>query len=493
MKLWKHGYFHTMTHPGKTVSQVMTDQGRIIAIGDDADRYQPESVIDLHGLHVYPGFVDAHMHLLGYGQKLSRLNLANNKNRAIVLGRLKDEFADEPLFVEGYFDVGLTKKDLDQISLTIPIMLRHNDYHSLTVNTAVLARINMTSSEGLLTEDDAQKAMDAFPKYTDEQLGKLLEKAISSLHAYGITGAHSDDLYYFNGFDDTVAVYEHVLANMPFRAHLLMHHLVLDDFLKSGRTFLDQNDHLQLGAVKLFYDGTISSRTALMHQPYKGTRTHGLRIFNDQDLDALLVNIRQHGLTAAIHVIGDLGLRELAGWLAKHPPKPGLHDRIIHASFADTETVELLARLPVVLDIQPQFMSSDLPWAFDYLGNLPMLVYPWRTYLDAGLILAGSSDAPVEIPNPLLGIHAATERLSTHDGKCYGDHEKITRFEAIRAYTTHANIPTYKQDRGLIDNGHLADFTVFDHDLEQGSAQELLTSTCAMTVVDEKIVYQRSQ
>ncbi|TVP86461.1 MAG: amidohydrolase [Acholeplasmataceae bacterium] len=491
MKLWKNGTFHTMTHPGKTVTQIMTDQGRIIAIGEDASRHQPEQVVDLQGLHVYPGFVDAHMHLLGYGQKLSRLNLENHKDRAVVLDQLTHAFAGEPLFAEGYFDVGLTKHDLDRISPEVPIMLRHNDYHSLTVNTDVLARIGLTSSSGVLTEDDAQRAMDAFPKHTREQLGKLLEKAISSLYTYGITGAHSDDLYYFNGFHETVAVFEHVLENMPFRAHLLMHHLVLDDYLKSGRAFLDQHDFLQLGAIKLFYDGTISSRTALMHHPYKSVKTQGIRMFNDDDLEALLIKIRDHGLTAAVHVIGDLGLRELTGWLAKHPPRQGLHDRIIHASFADVETVKQLAGCPVVLDIQPQFMSSDLPWAFDYLGEPPALIYPWRTYLDAGLILAGSSDAPVEIPNPLLGIHAATERLSSHDGQCYGEHEKMTRFEAIRAYTTHANIPTYKSDRGLIDVGHIADFTLFDFDLETALPERLLHAKCMMTIVDETVVHQR--
>jgi len=492
MKLWKNGVFHTMLNENDTKYQMATDQGYIIGFDHQVEGLEFDEVINLRGYHVYPGFVDAHLHLLGFGQKLSRPNLMNIKNKKEAIRIIKDAYHNEPLFVEGYFECGLTKDDLNQISQTHPIMIRHNDYHSLTVNQVALDMINIKDSNGVLTEEDAQMAMDNYPKHSDQALDKILENSISKLNSYGITGGHSDDLSYFNGFKATLGVFDRVLDKKPFRAHLLVHHLVLDDYLNSKRVQLNQTPYLQLGAIKMFYDGTISSKTALMKNNYLSTSSNGLRIHEIKTFEEMVKKARKHGLNVAIHIIGDQALLEALDILKKYPPQLGEHDRLIHTSFMDQKAVEMMVAMPISIDIQPQFLSSDIPWALDYFSQTPEFVYPWKTLYDQKINLAGSSDAPVEIPNPLLGIHAAVTRISDHDHQAYFKNECLSRFEAIMLYTRYANYSTMDNNRGYLQKGYIADLSIFEENLEQTPIDNLKKDICYMTVINEHIVYKKS-
>ncbi|MDI6453417.1 amidohydrolase [Peloplasma aerotolerans] len=491
MKLWTNGFFHSMEDETTVYLQMATQDGVIIGFDEDIKDLAFDEIIDMNQGHVYPGFVDAHLHLLGYGQKRTRPNFYHLKKKNQVIEELKKIFHEEPLFVEGYFESGVNKDDLNAISVTQPILLRHNDYHSLTVNNVVLANAKIKSSTGVLTEDEAQKAIDSFPKYTKEKLQELLIESIQSLHQYGITGGHSDDLYYFNGFEETVFVFEKTLDKLPFRAHLLMHHLTLDDFLKSKRPFLDQNKYLQLGAVKMFYDGTLSSKTALMKKPYKNTNTFGLKVQSDQQFEKMIKKARKHHLPVAVHVIGDQATEDVCNLLKKHPVDEGLHDRLIHTPWLAKSTIELMKELPISLDIQPQFLSSDLPWALEFLSETPELCFPWKTLKENGINQAGSSDAPVEIPNPLLGIYAAIERKSDQDAKVYFESEKLNRFDAISLYTIQANFSTQHHNRGYLKNGYIADLSVFTYDLLTTDIENYKKDIVEMTVVDEQIVYRK--
>jgi len=489
MKLWKNGVFHTMCQEDEKHHQMGTHQGYIIGFDDALLGLSFDEEIDLEGAHVYPGFVDAHLHILGYGQMLSRI-LLHGKQASEVIHLLKQAFQGSLLYAEGYMESGITKDDLNQISRTIPIYIRHQDYHSLTVNDAVLNQLNYTSDTGVITEDIAQKAIDLIPKYSIDALKTLLKDAIKHLYQYGVTGGHSDDLYYFNGFHDTVLVFEEVLKIHPFRTHLLMHHHTVKDYEASKRIWMDQSIYLQLGAVKMFYDGTISSETALMVHPYRNRETYGMRVNDPIQFVSYIKYARSLGLTVAVHVIGDQGLDESIDILKNYPPKKGQIDRLIHTPYVKKETLLKLKGMPLSIDIQPQFLSSDLPWALDKFTVAPDLMFPWKSLMETGLCISGSSDAPVEIPNPLLGIHAAVFRRSRHDGKVYFPEESLTRFEAIKLYTTYAHIQSMKDDRGYLKPGYIADMTVTRDDLMMMEESKFFIDQVVMTIINEQIVYR---
>ncbi len=399
-------------------------------------------------------------------------------------------FKGTPLYVQGQRDNGLGKNDLDKISRTVPILVRHADYHGATVNSRLLELLGIASETGVLLEAEAQLAVDSFPPPDQAQLEEFIRHAIKTLHAFGITGGHSDDLHYFGGFNRTLKAFETVLEDTPFRAHLIVHHQELDQYVAAKRPWLDQSPYLQLGAVKLFYDGTISSKTALMRRPYRGSAHYGQRILPRDQLLTLIKKIRSHRLPLAIHTIGDQALAEVADLLSEYPVAPGLHDRIIHASFAHPDTIEKLRRLPVIFDVQPQFVGSDLPWAYGLFEQAPHLIYPWKTYLDNGLVLAGGSDAPVEIPNPLLGMQESVLRMSKADRTIQQQKERLPITQAIALYTEGANVPTYDAHRGKIAIGHIADFTVLDADLTTTDPEQWHRIKVMLTVIDEKIVYR---
>ncbi len=489
---YKHGRFYTLEQNLPFVEEIWVENGVIVHLGKHPF-WRADQTIDVQGWMGLPGFVDAHLHILGYGEKLTLLNLEKDSNPQRVLQKIKSRFQGNFLYVQGHLEQALTKVDLDLISSNVPILLRHADYHGATVNTPLLKLIGFNDHPtGILHESDAMKAVQMIPKYTNKELSSMVETAIKQLHRFGITGGHSDDLYYFNGFDDTLKAFENVLGTTPFRAHLLMHHMILDDFIKSGRKWLNQHPYLQLGAIKTFYDGTISSRTALMEHPYQGFSHHGELQFKNTTWEALLKKVRKLGLPLAIHTIGDLALEEVANWLEKYPVKPGLHDRIIHASFATTKTILKLKKLPLIFDIQPQFQSSDLPWALSFISPKTEKIYPWKSYQDAGLILCGGSDAPVEIPNPLLGIQAAHQRKSSHDGKVYQPEQRLSLIDAVKLYTIGANVPTYESSkRGKLKVGNIADFTFLKDDIFLNESS-LTTTNVMMTVIDNQIVFRHN-
>lgn len=157
------------------------------------------------------------------------------------------------------------------------------------------------------------------------------------------------------------------------------------------------------------------------------------------------------------------------------------------------ELLETLTKIPVVLDIQPSFVASDYPWVEERLGKQRSSEsYPWKTYLDSGIACAGGSDAPIEEVNPLLGMQAAITRRSTIDGNVYGEHEKLSVYEAISLYTKgSANVINHAEDRGLIQPGYVADFTILDQDLFKINPDHFHQVKVKATIVNGEIMYQK--
>lgn len=484
MKLWTNGIIHSLDE--HKYNNILTHQGKILGLNVDETQAFDE-VIDLRGRHLYPGFTDAHLHLIGYGQYLSRVSVAHLKTKNDILDFLKTLSINDNLIVDGYQEsIQLTQHDLDLVSSIKPIILRHTDFHAVTVNTCVLKDLNLHNPLGILREDESNLVLKTYTKGSNEILETYLEQAIKTLYRLGVTGGHSDDLYYFNGYTDTLNVFKKVLHNYPFRAHLLIHHAVLDDYLNDQNKPIN-HPYLELKGVKVFYDGTLFSKTALMKDGYQNQSSNGLR--TSPNFIEIVKKVRHHKLTLAIHVIGDQGLEEVIDILQKYPPQKNQKDRIIHAPWVSEYGMNRLKTIPVTLDVQPQFLTSDLPEALTILNQPSTYIFPWKTMIKNGLIVSFSSDAPVEVPNPLLGMLDATERV-LKNGSVFGPKEKLTRKEALKAYTTYANAQSDIK-KGKIELGYVADFTILEKDLESIPSPDFKEELVFMTVINEHIVYQK--
>jgi predicted amidohydrolase YtcJ len=475
-----HGHFFTET--GYKDHLYINDIGVIV------DEIKGDyKTMDMNNAFIYPAFIDCHLHLLGYGQHLLKRSLEHIHDKKSVLKYIKGFLHKETLFFESYKPMGITKDDLDSISTDVSIYLRHSDFHGLTVNSKVLKDVSMTSETGILLENDATRVMQSIPKHRKETLETFLEEAYKTLLSYGVVSGHSDDLYYFNGFEDTTDVFLNVSTRIPFYAHLLIHNKTLKDYKTSMKR--DQlNTYVSLGAVKMFYDGTTTSKTALMTTPYHDD-TMGEYIQKREVFESLVKEARSLDLAVAVHVIGDKGLLEVSEVLKTYPVKKGLMDRVIHASYANDEAIKILKTLDVFLDLQPQFVTTDFPDTLKLFKTTPPYIFPFKSYDRHGLKYGLSSDAPVEIPNPLFGMYSAITRKNTYG--TYQEHERLTRLEALLGYTKHAWVLTNDQ-AGTLSSGQLANLVVFKEDLLTCDIEALKTMRVLETFIKGQSVYKKT-
>ncbi|WP_110114120.1 amidohydrolase [Bacillus sp. CGMCC 1.16541] len=526
--LWYGGTIYTMVEEGEKVEAVLVEDGVIQAAGKeevlrDEWKHKITEEIQLHNQVMYPGFVDSHLHLIGHGEKLLRLDLTNAKSGEEVLALLKQKASEvekgEWIIGEGWDENQwdhpyiLHRQQLDEVAPNHPLIIKRVCRHALIANSKAL-EISGLSKEikdpigGVIHRDEdgtpngflldqAQELVTAYiPLATEAYLQKALTVAIDDCLQYGLTGGHSEDLNYYGGFLRTYETFKRVIdgTQKKFRAHLLVHHEVVDDMMKLDEKTKNESPFIELGAVKIFSDGSLGSQSALLSFPYHNDpSTNGVAIHSLDDLKGIVKKAREYGQTVAVHAIGDLAYEYVVDSIEEHPPKDGQRDRIIHAQILRKELIERTKALPVVLDIQPRFVVSDFPWVVERIGeeNLPYC-YAWKTLIEEGILCAGGSDAPIEPVNPLLGIEAAVTRRALSDGNMYSPQETLSVFEAVQLFTLGSAQAIYQEDKkGYIREGYVADFTVLEEDLFEINEKEISKVAVALTVVDGTVMYRK--
>ncbi|KON86740.1 amidohydrolase [Sporosarcina globispora] len=527
--LWHGGPIYTLQHEGHRTDAVITKGSKIIEIGtvkELRDKYKEDikEEIDLHGSTMLPGFVDSHMHLIGHGERLIRLDLSKYTSKQEVLLAVKEfsETVDEGEWVigEGWNDnlwdqpEPIYASELDQYVPNHPVMLKRVCRHALAVNSLGLSRANITEDtecppggvidkdeygklNGLLKDQAQELLFNVMPSVSENYLKKALHAAIKDAYKLGLTGGHTEDLNYYGGFSQTYQAFKQVIEveNLPFRVQLLVHHEVAEAMKESGGGYLEGSEHIEFGAMKIFADGALGGRTALLSHPYADDRsTSGVAIYSQEQLAGLVEKARKLDMPVAIHTIGDLAFEMALNAIEKHPLKGLGRDRLIHAQILRKELIDRAKKLPLILDIQPRFTASDFPWVIDRIGEENMeYCYAWKTLLKEGIHCAGGSDAPIEPANPFLGIHAAVTRTNIDDlhNTVYYPSEALTVFEAVSLFTKgSAYAACHENDRGAIQEGFLADFTILNEDIFKMPIGQLANITVDKTVIDGKIVYE---
>ncbi|MGM0874914.1 MAG: amidohydrolase [Bacillota bacterium] len=523
--LWFGGKIYTLEKEGSNVEAVYVKNGYIVEIGSYqhlAEKYKAEikDQHDLKGKTMIPGLVDSHLHLIGHGEKLTRLDFSHTTTSKEILESVKKR-ANE--MKPGSWIIGegwnenlledqkiLHKTELDEVAPHHPVLLKRICRHAVIANTKALELANITGDTpdpfgGVIVRDDkndptgylldqAQELMfEIAPSPTQEELEYALETSIKDCYQKGLVGAHSEDLSYYGSLDNTLGAFHYVLnKGMKFRTHLLVHHQIVDQFYQKER---DLGDYGEFGAMKVFADGALGGRTALLSFPYKDDpTTSGVAIHSKSELAELIMKARCFKMEVAVHVIGDLAFEWTLDVIRDYPPQEGQHDRLIHAQILRKDLIEKAKRLPIILDIQPRFVASDFPWVIERIGEEHMATcFAWKTLLQEGIHCAGGSDAPIEPVDPLLGIYAAVTRTSLYEdsGKSYYPEQRLSVYEAVELFTKgSAYAIHHSHDRGMIKQGYTADFTVFDQDIFELPQEELLNANVVLTIVDNQIMYK---
>ncbi|MGP7818436.1 amidohydrolase [Niallia sp. 01092] len=523
------GNIYTLQEEGHKVEAIYIEGSSIVDYGKKAlleEKYQPriDNTIDLHVDTLLPGFVDSHMHLIGYGEKLLRLDLSECTSQEAALQKVA-RFAEKIPYGEWVIGDGwnenlwegkspFTKKELDAIVPHHPVLLHRICKHAIAVNSKALQLAEVTEQtqvpfggvierdeDGVLNgilKDQAQELIKKhLPKATDEYVEKALKTAIKAAYRLGLTGAHTEDLYYYHGYEGTYRTFKKVIEEDGnfFRTHLLVHHEVFSDMVQANGKYLSGGEWVELGAMKIFADGAFGGRTAFLSKPYHDDpTTRGVCIFTQEQLNNLVKSAREKEIPVAVHAIGDAAFEMVLNAMEKHPLQGFGRDRLIHATMLREDLLERVKKLPVILDIQPCFVTSDFPWVIDRLGKDNMkYCYAWKTLLEEGVHCAGGSDAPIESASPLLGIQAAVTRTNKFDvsKKGYQMEEALSVYEAVCLYTKGSAYAICREtERGVIKKGNAADFTVLDRDIFEIEKTEIEKLKVTKTVIGGKVMYE---
>ncbi|MBN8582230.1 MAG: amidohydrolase family protein, partial [Anaerolineae bacterium] len=261
------------------------------------------------------------------------------------------------------------------------------------------------------------------------------------------------------------------------------------------------DEMLWIGSVKAFMDGALGPRTAAMFQPYEGEpENKGILNMDGEELFEHARKAADVGLSMTVHAIGDKANHEvlnayeqLRAYETQHN-LPHLRHRIEHVQVIHPEDAPRLAKLNVIASMQPIHATSDMYSADRYWGGRSKLAYAWRTQLNYGALLAFGSDAPVESPNPFLGMYAAITRQRA-DGSPSAEgwypEEKLTLAEALSAYTFGAAYAANAEHRlGKLAENYLADLIVLDVDPFELAPANLLTISPTAVMINGEWVVQ---
>jgi hypothetical protein len=503
-------------------------EGRIVAVGRNEAIQRlagPETqTIDAKGRLLLPGLTDAHVHFLQYAIRRRQVSLFGVRDFEEARRRIRQvvEQAQPGQWVQGWgwdeypWDAQPTASLLDELAPHTPAALARVDMHTWWVNSAALKLAGITrhtpdppesrierdangEPTGLLREWNAIRLVqEKIPRPTADLLYTWLREAIAEAHQLGLTGIHDQRVER----EGRQSFHLFQTLQRQHKLKLRVHMNISADFItEAARLGLQPgfgNDHLWLGHVKAFADGTMGSQTALMLEPFEGSADNrGLAVTPAGELWELAVQADNAGFSLSIHAIGDRAIREVADVMSEFHPDPAagrLPHRIEHVQLLHPDDLPRLSRHNIVASMQPIHLILDWETANKVWGRRARYAYAFRSLLDCGTLLAFGSDAPVAPLNPITGIYAAVTRQN-EQGQPQGGwfpEERISVAEAIRAYTLGpAQLAGKTHRQGSITPGKWADMILLSRNLFEIDPSEILDTQVEMTIFDGEVVFNR--
>jgi predicted amidohydrolase YtcJ len=556
--LYFNARFHTMDAANSVVEALAVRGDRIVALGSSAAlsrRIVAKDTVDLGGAQVFPGFIDAHGHLMSLGIAMLTVDLVGIGSEAqaavLVAERVKKSEAGQWVRGRGW-DQNLwsvkrfpSHEVLDRVSPNNPVYLSRVDGHAAWVNKkamelAGISRQTPDTEGGKIVRDAAGNPTGVFvdnamslvnrflPPPSAKETEEALRLAVHECLKNGLTGMHD------MGVDkEEIAVYKSLIDGnaFPFRVYAAIDGAgeTWDEFIGKGpaKPALGPiigygSNKLWVRSVKLYVDGALGSRGAALLEPYSDDPANrGLTVTDEASLRKTVDEALANGFQVCTHAIGDranniiLNVYEAA---LKAHPKGDQRLRVEHAQVLSPNDIPRFSQLHVIPSMQPTHCTSDMHWAGARLGTTRIRgAYAWRALLNTGVIIPAGSDFPVEQPNPLLGIYAAVTRRdlqgrpkNAQQVKAFfelsadgiGDttdfvdgwyaSQRMTREEAIRSFTGWAAFAGFQEHLlGSLEKGKLADFVVLSRDLMSIPPDEIPTTVVERTIVGGKIAYSR--
>jgi len=483
-------------------------------------------VINLKGNYIFPGFTDAHGHLKGIGYRELTLNLQEipslNETLQAVRDYLSTKDSGEWIIGRGWIDKIWPEKrfptrwDLDSFSSNNPVVLERADGHAVVVNSLVLklAGIDKDTRDpqggfiekdqtgnptGLLVDMAMNLIADLIPKLSRDDDKQAFIEGINRNVSLGWTQIHVP-----GGTFEDIAILNEIKSenNLLQRVYFMVSDGEPADRLLEMGPIIDPENFLTVRAIKMYADGALGSRGAALLEKYSDYDGKGIFIFLEEETKPRLSKALVKGIQIGTHAIGDHGNRVVLDWYEEVFVQAKKNKefsesprwRIEHSQNIKPVDQRRFVELDVIPSMQPSHAIGDLHFAVDRLGLERINdAYAWRNLIDQGLIIAGGTDAPVEIGDPRIEFYAAVARkdVDGYHGEGWNLDQRLSRLEALKMFTIWPAIASFEEDiKGTIEVGKLADFSVFDQDLMHIPELKILESKNILTVVDGRVVYQ---
>jgi len=530
----KNGNIYTGNESQPRAEAVAVQYGKIIFVGSSADvkKYEGKGmrVVDLKGKTVVPGLTDAHYHLAGVGQREMTLNLEGTTSLADFLAKVKarvdkakpGEWVTGRGWIETFWQppVFPTRQDLDRIAPNNPVYLVRADGHGGVANSAALKVAGVGKETESPFGGEVMK-----DKQTGEPSGMLLDRAQglvtkhippqteANLEQALIIGAkRSVDLGWTQIQNAGSAWNEVDLLKKLFsenKIKLRIYEAIrgpsadTQRLLREGANVGLFDHRLTIRTIKVTFDGALGSKGAALLEPYADHDTTGLLTYKPEELMPMFKEALRKGIQVETHAIGDRANREILNLYEKAfdevPPIERMERgdprwRVEHAQIVHPDDIPRFAKLGIIPSMQPSHAIGDLHFAPSRLGLKRLEgAYAWQSFIKQGSIIPGGSDAPVERGEPMIEFYAAVARKDQKgfSGEGWHPEQKVTREQALKMFTIWAAFAAFEEkQRGSLEVGKLADFTVLSADIMQIPEAEILKTRCMMTVINGEVVFE---
>ncbi len=503
---------------------VVGSDGRIVQILHRGDKRpaRTDYQVDGHGHVVMPGLIDAHLHMMALGFAALTLDLSDTHSLAEALARIKAYAAahgDRPWILGGGWNQETwklgrfpTAAELDAAVGDRPVWLERGDSHAGWANSAALraAHVDAATKDpaggrieriagtqrpaGTLVDTATALMTAAIPPPRPEDRDLALATAQQILARRGVTAAADmgttiEDWQTFRRAGDLGQLRVRIMAYAAGVDAMVM-------IAGPRPTPWLYDDRLRLGGLKLFLDGALGSRGALLKAPYADSPGNlGLRRLSDTQLRNLMSRAAIDNFQVAVHAIGDSANAAVLDAVTELGAtyKGDRRWRIEHAQIVDPSDLARFGALGVIASMQPIHQTSDRLMAEARLGPSRLAgAYAWHSIAAGGAHLAFGSDAPVEKPDPFAGMAAAMTREDA-DGQPFGGwqpQERVSREQALAGYTSEAAFAGFAEGRfGRLVRGERADFLIVDRDPLLATPSELRGTQVLQTWVGGLKIY----
>jgi len=515
-----HAQIYTVNNEFATAEAMAVQDGKIVAIGTNDEIlkvYQSDSLVDAKGAAVYPGFIDAHAHFLGYGQSLYSVDLMFVPSWEEAITRVKDFAAKHPGkgWIKGRgWDQNRfpgkqfpTNAELNALFPDRPVILERVDGHASIANDFALNLAGVKPGQtieggqftmqdgkltGLLVDNAVGVVEKNVPVATKDDYKDWLTAAQQNCFATGLTtitdcGLSPSDIDYIDALQKS--------NDLKMRLYVMLSDKPASYASKyfTGGGYV--TDRLSVKGVKVYGDGALGSRGACLLHPYSDKPDwSGFLLSSPAHFDSIAAKLINTDFQMCTHAIGDSANRTILNVYAKY--LKGKNDkrwRIEHAQIVHPADFHLFGDNSIVPSVQPTHGTSDMYWAGDRLGAERLKGgYAYKQLLEQKNWLPLGTDFPVEEINPFKTFLAAVARQDSKGFPAGGFQMEnaLTREQTIRGMTIWAaKANRMEKQVGSLEVGKKADFIILDQDLMKVATDRILQIKVLKTYLNGERVH----